>query len=161
MTAIELLRHNLAFCRMILTDYLEDLRDEHLFVRPVPGANHIAWQLGHLIKGEHGFLQSLGFEVPDLPHGFAEAYTKETAAIDDPARFHSKANYLQLMARNRAATERALDSLSEADLDKPDPKGRSYAPTFGAVLHLIGSHELMHAGQFIAVRRMAGMPARY
>ena len=33
--------------------YLSDLTDADLLVRPVPGANHIAWQLGHLIQAEN------------------------------------------------------------------------------------------------------------
>ena len=38
----------------IMNDYLKDLNDEDLLVRAVPTANHIAWQLGHLIKSEVG-----------------------------------------------------------------------------------------------------------
>ena len=30
--------------------YLGDLSDADLLVRPVPGANHIAWQIGHVIS---------------------------------------------------------------------------------------------------------------
>ena len=37
---------------------------------------------------------------------------------------------------------------------------REYAPTVGAVLNLIGVHDLMHAGQFVPVRRMHGKPIR-
>lgn len=29
--------------------YLDDLTDGDLLIRPVPGMNHVAWQLGHLI----------------------------------------------------------------------------------------------------------------
>ncbi len=34
----------------ICRGYLADLKDSDLLLRPVPGANHIAWQLGHLIN---------------------------------------------------------------------------------------------------------------
>ena len=35
---------------------------------------------------------------------------------------------------------------------------RDYAPTVGAVLLLIGNHWMMHAGQFVPVRRKLGRP---
>ena len=35
---------------------------------------------------------------------------------------------------------------------------RDYAPTIGAVFNLIGLHAMMHAGQFVPVRRMLGKP---
>ena len=39
---------------------LSDLSDAELLVRPVPSANHIAWQLGHMIAGTHRMLTGLG-----------------------------------------------------------------------------------------------------
>jgi hypothetical protein len=35
---------------------------------------------------------------------------------------------------------------------------RQYAPTVGIVLMLLGSHGLMHAGQFVPIRRKLGKP---
>jgi hypothetical protein len=53
--------------------YLSDLSDADILVRPVPTANHIAWQLGHLISGE-AYLVKQGIpdaQFPELPPGFA------------------------------------------------------------------------------------------
>ena len=55
-------------------------------MRSVPGANHIAWQLGHMIASVRRMLTGLGQRAPALPEGFAAAYTRETSASDDPAR---------------------------------------------------------------------------
>ena len=45
------------------------------------------------------------------------------------------------------------------DLDKPGPESmREYAPTVASVLMLLGSHWLMHAGQFVPIRRKLGKP---
>lgn len=161
MTAKDVIRGSLDLCRSVLDQYVADLSDEELLVRPVPGANHIAWQLGHLIICENG-LTELGYPMPPLPEGFAAAYTKETAGCDDPARFHRKSQYLELMAQQRAATLAHLDALPEADLDKPSPEEvRGYAPTLGAIFNVTGIHDMMHAAQFVIVRRKLGKPAMF
>ena len=41
---------------LIINTYIGDLSDADIFIRPVPGMNHIAWQLGHLISAEHHFV---------------------------------------------------------------------------------------------------------
>ena len=53
----------------------------------------------------------------------------------------------------------ALDNLPDAELDKPGPKHfEKICPTVGAVFTLIGSHVMMHVGQFAAARRLLGKP---
>jgi hypothetical protein len=139
--------------------YVGDLSDADLMVRSVPGANHIAWQLGHLITSTDHMLAGLGCDAPMLPDGFAEAHGKEAAACDDPARFSTKAQYLALMDQMKAAVMAAIDATPESKLDDPGPEAmRDYAPTVGAVLLLIGNHWMMHAGQFVPVRRKLGRP---
>jgi DinB superfamily len=79
---------------MIVGTYINDLDDSDLLIRPVPGMNHIAWQLGHLIAVERHFIEMIKpGSCPELPAGFAEAHSKETATLDDPSRFHSRAKY--------------------------------------------------------------------
>ena len=53
----------------IFNMYLSDLSDADLLVRPVPGANHIAWQLGHLIDSEKNFMGKYipGSAYPETP----------------------------------------------------------------------------------------------
>lgn len=140
--------------------YLNDLKDEELFVRPVPGCNHIAWQLGHIISGENQMMGAIApGKMPALPPGFVEKYTKTTATSDDPKAFHTKAEYLRLAAEQRAGTLAILAGLSDADLDQPSPeKMRSYAPKVVNLVNLQGLHWLMHAGQWAVVRRKLGKP---
>jgi uncharacterized damage-inducible protein DinB len=144
----------------IVQGYLSDLTDAELLVRPVPGINHIAWQLGHLIASEHGML-SAAFpgSMPALPAGFAEKHSKETAASDNPADFLTKAKYLELMTEQRQAALASLAKQSDADLDLPSPESvRSYAPTMASLFSLIGSHWMMHVGQWAVIRRKLGRP---
>jgi uncharacterized damage-inducible protein DinB len=130
-----------------------------LLVRSVPGSNHIAWQLGHMIGGTQMMLGALGQPAPELPAGFVAAHGKETAASDDPAKFATKAQYLALMEQMKAASLAAIEATPDRAMDQPGPEEmRQYAPTVGAVLALLGNHWLMHAGQFVPIRRKLGKP---
>tara|TARA_B100000519_G_scaffold176229_1_gene165262 strand:- start:116 stop:451 length:336 start_codon:yes stop_codon:yes gene_type:complete len=96
----------------------------------------------------------------ELPEGFvAEQHSKEIASEDDSAKFLSKAEYLKLYDQVQAATLAALDKVSEADLDGPAPERfRETFPTAGHIYILIATHGMMHAGQFVPVRRALGKP---
>ena len=45
---------------------IDDLSDSDLMVRPAPGCNHIAWQLGHMISGTAQMIGALGHKPPQL-----------------------------------------------------------------------------------------------
>jgi hypothetical protein len=159
MNAKDAIKSALGTADFVLNEYVKDLSDAELLLRPVEGMNHIAWQLGHLVCSEQQMISALGHAMPELPAGFAERHGTEQAASDDRARFASKDKYLGLLASMHRGTLQALDATPEADLDKPGPESmRSYAPTVGAVFNMIGPHILMHAGQFVAVRRKLGKP---
>jgi hypothetical protein len=159
MTPKDVIKNTLEMGHEVLTAYLSDLSNADLMVRAVGEANHVAWQLGHLISSEHKMLTDAGFGMPDLPEGVAGSYTKETSSSDDAAKFHKKEQYVQWMEQQRAATLSALDAASDADLDKPTPESmHDYAKTVGVVFNMIGIHEMMHAAQFVAVRRKLGKP---
>src|SRR5260370_22700339 len=92
--------------------YLEDMSDADILLRPVPNANHIAWQLGHLIASECRLGQRLpGSTYPELPAGFSEQHTKDTSKIDPPKGFGTKAQYLALFNKVREATLANLEPL--------------------------------------------------
>jgi hypothetical protein len=144
----------------ICRGYLEDLKDADLMVRPVPGANHIAWQLGHLISTEYDTIESMyPGSSPPLPAGFKEKHNKQTAASDDPKAFYTKDEYLKLYDQVRAGTMKALDAAKETDFDNAAPESvRRFCPTVAAVFALHPNHWLMHAGQWAVTRRKLGKP---
>lgn len=157
MNTKEALKISIDMGRTISMGYVEDLSDDDLMQRPHPKCNHIKWQLGHLIAGEHEMVEIVApGSMPKLPDGFAARYTKETAGSDDPAKFDSKADLLKQFEAQRAGTLAALAKASDADFDKAT--GVPYAPTVGAMYELQGSHWVMHAGQWAVVRRMLGRP---
>src|SRR5438105_1969315 len=164
MNVKDAMKHSLKSTQNMLEWYLSDLSDADLLVRPVAGANHIAWQLGHLIDSEPHLVH---MELPDaaypaLPAGFKEQHTKETSTVDSPKGFRTKAEYLDLAKQMRAATVAALDKLSDADLDRACT-GRmgQFAPKLADLFLMVSNHTLMHAGQFTVLRRKLGKPVLF
>ncbi|HEY2589906.1 MAG TPA: DinB family protein [Tepidisphaeraceae bacterium] len=147
----------------MLMGTLGDFSDADVLVRPCPGANNVAWQLGHLIKSEAGALA--GFApgaAPTLPAGFADKITKETAGKDDPNFFPKKAELLDLFGKVRSATIAWAKGLKEADLAQSAPERmRGWAPTAGHWLGAVTGHVAMHVGQFQVIRRKLGKPVLF
>lgn len=160
-TAIQTL---LEASKFLMNQYLNDLGDADMLARPVPDANHLAWQMGHLITAEVGMIsgQIPDAQFPELPPNFAEKHNKDTANSDDPTAFHSKEEYVSLFNQVRDTTISLVGQLSEEDLDKPTQGPMApFAPTVGAFLILVSNHTLMHGGQASPIRRKLGKPVLF
>lgn len=160
MTLAAHIKGSLGLPTFIVNAYLEDLTDDDLLIRPADSMNHLAWQLGHLIYSEHFHItQVYPDSMPALPAGFKEQYNKETAASDDLADFHTKAEYLQLMQEQRQGTLDVLSGLTDEELMLPSPESVRYlGPTIGSVFAGESTHWMMHAGQWAVIRRKLGKP---
>jgi DinB superfamily len=146
-----------------LKDTLKDFNDADLFVRPCPGANHAAWQLGHLINAETHMVGAIDPKgAIALPVGFSELFAKDTTKNDEPDKFGNfatKEQLLSLFEKARNATIAWANTLSASDLDKSTPeKFRSWMPTCADLLVVLPSHVTMHIGQFQVIRRKLGKP---
>ena len=162
MTGCEAIRAALEATGANLPMYVGDFSDADLLVRPVPGANHAAWQIGNVIAGDVFFVsQELpGTPYPELPKGFFELHGKDGAKKDEG--FLTKAEYLSLFEKVRTATIAAVGKLTDADLDRPTAgKGKALAPTLGKLFLMLSNHTLMHAGQFTVIRRKLGKPVLF
>lgn len=161
MNAAQAIQATAATSDMIVQSYLGDLEDADLMRRPHAGCNHLAWQIGHLIASECNLLNMLKPDAaPELPEGFADQHSKEQAGDDDPAHFHTKAEYLDLYAKVRKATSDALSGVSDEQLDAPNPNEnfREMFPTAGSMWVLTATHPMMHVGQWVPIRRELGKP---
>jgi hypothetical protein len=160
MNSRQALKAGIDGAQMITDRYLADLSDADLMVRPIPGTNHIAWQLGHLIQSENSLTEgACPGSMPKLPAEFAKKLKRDNFGSDNPADFFTKEEYLKVAKEQRAATLAALEKLSDADLDKPGPESmRAFCPTVASIFVLQGSHWLMHAGQWAIIRRKLGKP---
>jgi uncharacterized damage-inducible protein DinB len=160
MTTKDAIKNTFEFNFYLLNQYVSDLTDAELLMRPAPGANHVAWQLGHLIASEVRMLARIpGGTSPELPAGFVERHSKETAGIEPPKGFLTKAEYLAIFKKVREQTLAKLDSLPDAELDKPNsgPLAQRF-PTLGHLLMLAANHPFVHAGQIVVLRRKLGKP---
>jgi uncharacterized damage-inducible protein DinB len=160
MLATDVLAATLKTSNMVLTSYVSDLSDEELLIHPAAGCNHLAWQLGHLISSHVGLLESVcPGKAIQLPEGFEAAHTKEMASCDDPSKFFTKDQYVDLIQKHEAATIAAWSEMNPEQLDAPAPEHfRQMFPTVGHICVLIATHGMMHAGQFVPVRRSLGKP---
>jgi hypothetical protein len=144
--------------------FLGDLSDADLLVRPVPTANHMAWQLAHLIVAESYLLggQLPGAKYPELPAAIMSLGTERTGKVDPPEGYLTKAQYLDWFKKVRDATLLAVGDLQDSDFDRPNTNSMAkMAPTLGALLILTANHTLMHGGQFSVVRRALGKPVMF
>jgi len=160
MTPQELYADGLASNFEFLKAVLADFSDADLLARPCPGANHTAWQLGHLIVAETNMLNAVKpGTMPELPAGFAERFSKENTKVDDPKAFPKKDDLLNLFTKARAATINFAKSASQKDLDqKIEGRMARMVPTVAHLLGFTPVHVAMHVGQFQVIRRKLGKP---
>ncbi len=144
----------------MLKGTLADFSDADMLKRPCPGANHAAWQLGHLISAETSMVNGAKpGAMPELPAGFKEKFSKETAKIDEPAAFPNKSELVALFEKTRAASAKWASGLTPADMEQPAPERmQRMAPTVGHMVLLMPTHTAMHMGQFQVIRRALGKP---
>ena len=144
----------------VLDAYTADLSDQDLLVRPTPKANHIAWQLGHLLSTQ-SFVIGVVFpgRLPVLPDGFADCYTKEASEHDKPSAFHTRNEFAEIAKSQRAAILNLLDEVSEDELMVASPEPFAQTGTIGVALGFVAStHWLWHAGQFTVIRASLSKP---
>jgi hypothetical protein len=156
---VDVLRRDLGFLKMTVAD----MSDADLAQRPTPKANNALWQLGHLIASEAGIVnQCAGKTVIELPAGFKEKYTKETASVNEASKLGTKADLLSLFDKVREKTCAWVGTLSAAELAKPGPESmRDFCPTVGHMVYLCPTHVAMHVGQIQVLRRKLDKPVLF
>jgi len=156
-------RTTFATADMLTHAYLDDLTPQELLTRPVPSANHVAWQLGHLIASERMLVEAgVSGSMPPLADGFAERHNKHTAGSDKPADFLSKDEYFKIAQDVRAATLAVMEKLTAVEFDKPI-SGRvpPFVKRVGDAFLTAGTHWIMHTGQWVALRRKLGRERQF
>jgi len=161
MTPFELMSDVLVRNGEILKMTLADFSEQEMLARPVPGANHAAWQVGHLIGSAAYMLREVAPPdiVPDAAGRFREKYDGKTAGIDDASFFANKSDLLEVFAQVHDAISTWVKTLTPDDLNRPTPaRMGDYAPTLGHVALMIPGHVMMHIGQLQVIRRKLGKP---
>jgi hypothetical protein len=142
---------------------LADFTGDELMVRPVPGANHALWQLGHLVATTAYFASLVpGVKVPAIPAEWGERFGKKGQGVEDPKAFAGKGELLAAFKGIVDALAEGVRKLSPEDLDRPTPESlKGFAPTVGHLVGILAPHWTMHVGQFQVIRRKFGKPVLF
>jgi uncharacterized damage-inducible protein DinB len=130
---------------------------------PTPkGGCHPLWVLGHLTVVE-GSIPEVLFGQKNPVAEWQKMFGQGSEAVGNPSAYPSfaevRAKYFELRERNL----KLLDSLSDADLDKPTAapvKGLEHEfATFGRSFLTVAMHQTMHRGNVTDALRAAGRTA--
>ena len=145
----------------MLQGHLADFSDADLLVRPAPGANHVAWQLGHLITSTTNCINMCTpGAMPELSADFLAKYNKESSKKD--SGFDSKDELLKRFSQVNDAATAWVQKLSDADKAMATPdKLKGFAPTVGGLAQALAGHVMMHVGQIQVARRKLGKPVLF
>ena len=127
---------------------------------PTPnGGCHPLWVLGHLTLVE-GTIPATLFGDKNPVEEWQQYFGENSRAVADAGAYPTLAEVRQKYVQLREQNLRLLESLSEADLDKPTlapPKGREREfATYGQSFLVLALHQTMHRGNVTDSRRTAG-----
>ncbi len=159
MKAMDLMADGLNCSLGMLLNAIADMSDAELMTRPVPGANHPLWQIGHLLVAENGMLGRMGGTPVELPAGLAERFAPSKAGSDNPADFVDRATLIELVTKVRSATADFARTCTADMLEKPTHL--PFAPNVLEMLVLTSAHMAMHVGQIQVLRRKLGKPVLF
>lgn len=160
MKTTDYIRTGLELSGRLTLALIEDMKDAPLTFPTAKGGNHPLWILGHLALSEARIIQEimLGRQNP-LEH-WKELFERGTQPVAEAARYPSFDQVLRAFQEVRAGTLKALETLTDADLDQPSkacpPDLQSFCGTVGQCFLLLGFHSMFHRGQVADSRRMAG-----
>ena len=156
------IRFSLNLAEEAMLKSLAKIDDMPLTFPTEEGGCHPLWVLGHLAFVEGLAYQMLaGGENPAAEWAslFAPDSIPTNEAVKYPPIQKVRARYLHLREMNL----QVLDSLSDADLDKPtpwQPKGaEEHFATYGKALLTLALHQMAHRGQVTDAIRSVGRAA--
>ena len=133
----------------------DDLTPAEWLKRPVEGANHAAWIVGHLIVVERNALKFLDLPQPALPSDdFVARHNKGSTPTDDAG---DVSKLMPLWDEQRQAITNAIKTLPEAGFAQP--VDHPMFKTVGQFLTLVPGHAMLHIGHISTIRRSLGRPA--
>ena len=127
---------------------------------PTPhGGCHPLWVLGHLTVVE-GMIPAVLFGDKNPAAEWRQFFGENSEPVANAKEYPQFAEVREKYRQLREQNLKLLDSLSEADLDKPTkapPKGREQEfATFGQSFLALALHQSMHRGNVTDSRRAAG-----
>ncbi|MEM8945237.1 MAG: DinB family protein [Planctomycetota bacterium] len=159
MQTLALLRFQIEMSKNMTAALLADMLDAPMTAPTPNGGNHPTWVAGHLAYSEANLIHHMIEGETNPLIEWKERFGAGSEPTDDADHYPPLTELLAKWDEVRAHTVHVLDSLTEADLDKPSPNsppGReAFFGTFGKVLSMVALHPLMHRGQVADARRAA------
>lgn len=158
MEAKRRLQKQLEAARNYSRTLLADFRTPEEWTRQVHAqANHALWFAGHMAVSDNFFLSNIAPERNRRRPEFEKAFGTGSQPTSNPADYPSPEEVLAYMDERRAAFLEVLESLSDADLERPLPKGTpNFLADVGSVFETAVWHEGLHSGQLSVCRRALG-----
>lgn len=140
-----------------------DLTEEQMVLQPVPGKtmNHAAWVLGHLAYAANSANARLkGLPNPASP-AVIELLGNKSVPQSDRSKYASKAELLKSLEDAHAALAVTLRAATDEQLSapSPEPMNKRFPKVGDFVVFIMTAHQVLHLGQFSALRRAAGLPS--
>ena len=126
-------------------------------------SNHPAFVYGHLSLYAPRILEQLGQDVPQIPDGFNDVFSKDAQCADDPdsSIYPAMDSVTTFFFDGYKAALDALRNAEDETFHQPNPAGGRMTelfPTIGSMQNFyVGGHMMIHMGQMSAWRRMAGL----
>jgi hypothetical protein len=159
MTACELLIGGYRMGSRMLRLMCEDLTEPEFHHQPVPGANSVAWIVGHLAVTARRTAERLGAtELPVLTEDFVGRYSQSKKPAEVQSDLGSKEELLSLFTLCTDKLTEALRTLPADGLDGPALNPGRFANNYGEAILFGSLHFAMHCGQISTIRRSLGKP---
>ena len=159
MKATDAIKFSMQLSENVVMALIDDMKDAPFTFPTAKGGSHPLWVLGHLTLSEALIRQAL-FGEPNPVQSWDSLFGGGTEPTDNPSDYPSfdevRAKFTELRGENM----KLLESLSDADLDKPTknpPKGlEPFFTTYGHTFLTISQHMMAHRGNVADARRMIG-----
>jgi hypothetical protein len=154
------LLHSFAYALDYLREQVDDVLPADMVAQPGGIANHPMWTLGHVAYACE-LLGGVAGLAPWLPADWARRFGTGSQPEADLDAYPRKMEVLEVLADARARLARAVEALTDAQLDQPFPDP-SYVEMFPTVRHALTQvmvgHMAYHVGQVSVWRKAMGLP---
>ena len=161
MTAIDFIKMSLGMSQGWIMGLAADARDVAMTAPTPKGGNHPLWCLGHLVYSEGNLVNKFIKGEANPVAEWADLFDGGTQPSDDASKYPSYDELLGKFETIRGGTMALLETLSDADLEKPshaEGEMKEWFGTVGQCLAAIPIHFGFHGGQIADARRAAGKP---
>ncbi len=159
MNTIDYIRQEMSMSKGWIGGLMADMQSAPMTLPTPNGGNHPLWIVGHLAYSESNILNCyiLGKDNPLAE--WKDTFGIGSQPVNEATAYPAYEDLLAKFETVRSETLAYLETLTDADLDKPShaPEERKeYFGTIGQCLTVMTTHLSFHGGQIADARRAAG-----